>query len=105
MPVEPDRIRLLNHAPQRDGARYVLYWSQMNRRVDSNHALAHAADLANDHRLPLLVYEGVTCSYKAANDRLHTFLLEAVPETTMRLRRIGAGYFFYLRSRPSDPND
>src|SRR5262249_53111048 len=33
MPVEPDRIRVLNTAPERNGADYVLYWSQMNRRV------------------------------------------------------------------------
>ena len=32
-----ERVRLLNNAPER-AARYVLYWSQMNRRADSNHA-------------------------------------------------------------------
>ncbi len=29
----------------------------------------------------MLFYEGVTCSYPHANDRLHTFILEGVPET------------------------
>jgi deoxyribodipyrimidine photo-lyase len=77
----------------------------MNRRVDTNHALAHAADLANEHNLPLLVYEGLTCTYKAANDRIHTFMLEAVPETAASLKRLPAGYFFYLRPRKDSPND
>jgi deoxyribodipyrimidine photo-lyase len=89
----------------RADASYVLYWSQMNRRAGSNHALAHAAQIANANNLPLLVYEGLTCTYKGANDRLHTFVIEAVPETAKELKRIQAGYFFYLRARRTDPND
>jgi deoxyribodipyrimidine photo-lyase len=77
----------------------------MNRRVDSNHALAHAATIANDCKLPLLFYEGLTCSYPHANDRLHTFLLEGVPETARRLRNAGIGYVFHLRRRKADPDD
>jgi deoxyribodipyrimidine photo-lyase len=100
-----ERVRDLNGAPIRSPAKYVLYWSQMNRRVDSNHALEYAAARANDLNLPLLFYEGLTCSYPYANDRLHTFMLEGVPETARRLRARGIGYVFYLRRRSSDPND
>ena len=46
--------------------------------------------------LPLLVYEGLTCSYPYASDRLHTFVLEGVPDTEARLRKLGIGYLFYL---------
>ncbi|MEP6715634.1 MAG: deoxyribodipyrimidine photolyase [Terriglobia bacterium] len=77
----------------------------MNRRAESNHALAFAIGLANERELPLLVYEGLTCTYKHANDRLHTFVLEAVPETEKAVRKLRAGYLFYLRARRSDPND
>jgi deoxyribodipyrimidine photo-lyase len=77
----------------------------MNRRVDANHALEYAIERANALRLPVLYYEGLTCSYKDANDRLHTFVLEGVPETARRLRRRRIGYCFYLRKRRSDPND
>ncbi len=105
MAVEQERIRTLHDAPAGSQPRYVLYWSQMNRRVRFNHALLHAVELANRHGLPLLVYEGLTCTYKAANRRLHTFLVEAVPHTAAELKRRGAGYFFYLRARRSDPND
>ena len=100
-----ERVQYLNDRKPRASARYVLYWSQMNRRADSNHALAYAADVANRCRLPLLVYEAITCSYPYANDRFHTFMLEAVPETARRLRSKGIGYVFYLRRRNSDPND
>ena len=105
MSVEQERIRILHDAPTGSQPRYILYWSQMNRRVRFNHALLHAVELANGHGLPLLVYEGLTCTYKAANRRLHTFLVEAVPHTAAELKRRGAGYFFYLRSKRSDPND
>lgn len=99
-----DRIRQLNGAPLNAGGRYILYWAQMNRRVESNHALAFAAELANQHGLPLLFYEGVTCSYPHANDRFHTFLLQGVPGTARGLSKLGIGYVFHLRRRKSDPN-
>jgi deoxyribodipyrimidine photo-lyase len=100
-----DRLRVLKAAPVRPEARYVLYWAQMNRRADSNHALAWAVERANELKLPVLFYEGLTCSYPEANDRLHTFILEGVEETARRCRARGIGYCFYLRRRCSDPND
>jgi deoxyribodipyrimidine photo-lyase len=97
-------VRQLNDAKIGAG-KYVLYWAQMNRRVESNHALAFAVELANERGLPVLFYEGLTCSYPYANDRLHTFLLEGVPETSRRLAKLGIGYVFHARRRKSDPND
>src|SRR5271167_2957094 len=105
MAVEAERIRKLNDRPFRDAARYVLYWAQMNRRVESNHGLLYAVELANRRGLPVLYYESLTCSYPCANDRLHTFILEGVPDTARRLKKLGIGYVFYLRRRKSDPND
>ena len=99
-----DRIRKLNEQPFRKDAKYVLYWAQMNRRVDSNHALDYAIELANQRDLPVLVYEGLTCSYPFANDRFHTFLLEGVPDTERRLRELGIGYVFYSRRTRADAN-
>jgi deoxyribodipyrimidine photo-lyase len=89
----------------RRDASYVLYWAQMNRRTTSNHALAHAISIANGLNLPVLYYEGLTCSYPHASDRFHTFILEGVPETADRLRTLGIGYVFYLRRKTSDPDD
>jgi len=43
------RVRKLNDTAVRLPAGYVLYWPQMNRRVDSNHVLAHAAQLTNQN--------------------------------------------------------
>jgi deoxyribodipyrimidine photo-lyase len=100
-----ERVRSLNSRPIRLDGEYILYWCQMNRRAAANHALAHAISLANERRLPLLVYEALTCSYPYANDRMHTFVLEGVPENAKRMRALGAGYAFYLRRKKTDPND
>lgn len=100
-----NRIRKLNDAPVRADGRFVLYWAQMNRRTESNHALARAIELANGLDLPVLYYEGLTCTYDYASDRMHAFILEGVPETARRLERLGVGYCFHLRRRREDPND
>jgi deoxyribodipyrimidine photo-lyase len=98
-------VRLLNDRLFRANAKYVLYWTQMNRRVDSNQAIAFAAELANQRGLPLLVYEGLTCWYPYASDRLHTFILEGIPDTERRLKQLGIGYVFHPRLRRSDPDN
>lgn len=100
-----ERVRALNSQPIRTDAEYVLYWSQMNRRVEQNHALVYAAEMANRLGKPLLVYEGLTYTYRQANDRMHTFVLEGVPDTAQRLKKIGAGYIFYLRRTQDSDND
>ncbi len=105
MPVETERIRKLNSAEVRSGAQYVLYWAQMNRRTNANHGLLYAVEVANQLNLPVLFYEGLTCSYQYANDRLHTFILGAVPETARRLKKAGIGYAFYLRANRDSRND
>ena len=100
-----NRVRQLNSAGLRLGADYILYWSQMNRRANSNQALSFAVALANQMDLPVMYYEGLTCSYPYASDRFHRFILEGVPETEKRLAARGIGYTFHLRRQRSDPND
>jgi deoxyribodipyrimidine photo-lyase len=103
--IQQLRVRQLNGAALRAGADYVLYWAQVNRRVESNQALTFAAQLANQLKLPLLFYEGLTWAYPRANDRLHTFVLEGIPETERRARALGLGYVFHLERRRSDPRN
>ncbi len=105
MAVELERIAKLNEAPERPDRDYVLYWAQMNRRVDANHGLLYAVELANRHKLPVLFYEGLTCDYEYANNRLHTFILEGVPDTAKRLEKAGIGYVFFLRRTARYRND
>ncbi len=100
-----ERIRKLNDSAPRGGARYVLYWARFNRRVTFHHGLLVAAELANELNLPLLYYERLSASTPYANDRLHTFVLEGVPETARRLKQLGIGYVFDLVPKASDAGD
>lgn len=102
---DADRVVKRNDVAVAEKADYVLYWSQMNRRAHFNHALDYAIELGNQLNLPVLFYEGLTCTYRQANDRLHTFVMEAVPGTERALKERGVGYAFYLRRRRADAND
>ena len=96
------RVRKLNHAAVNTEGRYILYWCRWNRRAESNHALALAAEMANQLNLPLVFFESLSCDYPHANDRLHTFVLEGVPETGMRLRKMGIGFVSHLARKRVD---
>lgn len=100
-----DRVFSANDRPFRENARYVIYWCQANRRAEANHALTYAIQLSNERKLPLLVYEALSYRYPLANDRLHTFVLEGIPEMADAIRARGAGYCFCLQRNAADPND
>ena len=99
------RVRLLNDAPARPGAEYVLYWAQINRRLDSNHGLAFAVQTANQIGLPVLVYEGLTYAHRWSCERFDNFILAGVPDNAARASELGLGYTFYHRRTKADPNN
>lgn len=92
-----ERVIQLNDRPVNPNAGYVLYWMQMFKRVDNNHALIFAIRRANELKLPLVVYEGLKYYYPWANDRVHTFILQGVEEKRLEFERLGIRYVFYLQ--------
>ncbi len=98
-----ERVIQLNDRPTNANARYVLYWMQMYKRVDNNHALIFAIRKANELKLPLVVYEGLKYNYPWASDRLHTFILEGVEEKRVEFERLGIRYVFYLQQNADSP--
>lgn len=98
-----DRVTKLNNASENKKGRYVLYWMQMFKRASHNYALNFAIQMANERRLPLVVYEGLTFSYPWANDRFHTFILEGVAEKQAEFAERGIRYVFYLQRNKRDP--
>jgi deoxyribodipyrimidine photo-lyase len=92
-----ERVVQLNDRKVSEKARYVLYWMQMYKRVDSNHALMWAIRKANELQLPLVVYEGLKYYYPWASDRIHTFILEGVDEKRIAFEKLGIRYIFYLQ--------
>ncbi|MBK6750195.1 MAG: deoxyribodipyrimidine photo-lyase [Acidobacteria bacterium] len=100
-----ERVIQLNDRPVNTDARYVLYWMQMYKRVDNNHALIYAIRRANELKLPLVVYEGLKYYYPWASDRLHMFILEGVEEKRLEFERLGIRYVFYLQKEADSPKN
>jgi len=99
------RVTELNHAHENTKGRYVLYWMQMFKRASHNYALNLAIQMANERRMPLVVYEGLKFDYPWASDRFHTFILEGVAEKQAEFAKRGIRYVFYLQRNKRDPKN
>jgi deoxyribodipyrimidine photo-lyase len=100
--MHPDRlipIQKNQKIVQRD--MYVIYWMQQSQRVHFNHALNHAIKIANQHKLPLVVYFGLWSGYPDANIRHFKFMLEGMKEVKEILNHFGIN-FVIKRGRPEE---
>ncbi len=98
-----ERVQLLNEKGVNEKAKYVMYWMQIFKRTQKNHALKFAIEKANELDLPLLVYEGLKFYYPWASDRIHTFILEGVEEKRKEFEKLGITYIFYLQKDDDSP--
>ena len=96
------RVTQLNQSKENTKGRYVLYWMQIFKRASHNYALNFAIQMANERRLPLVVYEGLKFYYPWASDRIHTFILEGVAEKREEFSERGIRYIFYLQRNERD---
>jgi deoxyribodipyrimidine photo-lyase len=94
--VPPLRIRVVNGAPIRDPARWVLYWMTAARRTTANFALERAAEWARQLGLPLVVLEALRCDYPWASDRLHRFVIDGMADNRRALAGRAATYHPYV---------
>ena len=94
--VPPLRIRVVNGAPIRGPARWVLYWMTAARRTTANFALERAADWARQLGLPLVVLEALRCDYPWASDRLHRFVIDGMADNRRALAGRTAIYHPYV---------
>lgn len=92
MAIQAARIKVLNEAEPRAGARYILYWMQQSQRARFNPALELAIEEANRRDLPVLVCFGLTDGYPEANARHYAFMLEGLEETARELEQRGIAF-------------
>lgn len=97
--IEPERIHRLNDRPSARG-QYVLYWMQASQRAFWNPALEFAIDLANEHKLPVLVVFGLTPNYPEANLRHYAWMLQGLREAAQALRERDIGFVMRLGNPP-----
>jgi deoxyribodipyrimidine photo-lyase len=86
--IHPARIQYLNTQSARSGL-FAVYWMQQSQRVSCNHALNHAIDLANERKLPLVVFFCLTRAFPDANLRHYDFMVRGLRETGRRLHDLG----------------
>ncbi|MCX7818279.1 MAG: deoxyribodipyrimidine photo-lyase [Kiritimatiellae bacterium] len=98
--VEPERVAVLNPAPERPDGRYVLYWMQQSQRAEWNPALARAIEHANRFRRPVVVGFALTPSYPDANARHYCFMLEGLEEVRRTLQTRGIGWVLRIGDPP-----
>lgn len=99
-PVSPTRIRDLNQAPNQPEGEYVLYWMIAARRSGWNFALQHAARLAAELNVGLLVFEPLRCDYPFACDRFHHFILEGMRDNFDLFNNSSATYYPWVETSP-----
>jgi deoxyribodipyrimidine photo-lyase len=90
------RLRRLNEARIAASGEYVLYWAQIYRRLERNHALDYALRCAQELGKPLVVYEGLRIDYPWASRRLHRFVLEGMQANAERAAELGLNYWPFV---------
>jgi len=92
------RLRRLNDAPVASGGDYVLYWMQIYRRLERNHALDYSLRCAEELGRPLVVYEGLRIDYPWASRRHHRFVLEGMRANAARAAELGLNYWPFVET-------
>jgi len=92
------RLRRLNDARIAGGGDYVLYWMQIYRRLERNHALDYALRCAGEIGKPLVVYEGLRIDYPWASRRHHRFVLEGMQANAARAAELGLSYWPFVET-------
>jgi deoxyribodipyrimidine photo-lyase len=96
------RLRRLNDRKTSSRGDYVLYWTQIHRRLDHNHALDYALQCAEELGKPLVVYEGLRLDYPWASRRLHRFVLEGMADNAETAAKRGLNYWPFVET-PARP--
>ncbi|MCU0709228.1 MAG: NAD(P)-binding protein, partial [Pirellula sp.] len=76
----------------------VVYWTHHAQRVDENPALDVARIIAARLQRPLLVYQGLSQSYRYASDRHHIFQLQSAKVLSRSYRNLGMRYALHVET-------
>ncbi len=91
------RIERLTHLKDgKNSGSYVIYWMQQSQRIQYNHALNYAAEVANKNNLPLVVYFALYSDYPDANERSFSFMLEGLVDVKAWLEKLGINFVLRL---------
>jgi deoxyribodipyrimidine photo-lyase len=98
--MNQSRIFHKSSYPANDSGDFVLYWMQIFRRFEYNEALEFAVKVANDFKKPLVIFEGLKCTYPWASDRFHHFILQGMDENKRIANDNGWNYYSFVEKKP-----
>lgn len=90
------RIRVLVGGSRPATGDHVVYWMIASRRLAASFALQRAVELANEHAVPLLVFEPLRVGYPHACDRFHRFVLDGMADNERTAARMDLAYYPYV---------
>lgn len=96
MSVPSIRVRICNRQDFNPKGKYVLYWMNAARRVDSNFAIDRSIEISNTLKKPILIFEGIRQGYRWANDRHHLFVMQGMLDQAQALKTKGVSYYPYV---------
>ncbi|MCM2256879.1 MAG: deoxyribodipyrimidine photolyase [Vicinamibacteria bacterium] len=96
------RLRRLNTEPLRANGEYVLYWMQIYRRLERNHALDYALRCSRELGKPLVIYEGLRLRYPWASARTHAFVLAGMAANHAAAKERGLNYWAFVETPKHD---
>ena len=91
-----------NGAPKPDG-KCVVYWMQRAQRGVDNHAVNVAVEVANQLKLPLVVYFAGISNFPSANLRHYHFLQQGLPDIEEDLAK--RNITFVMRRAPHESHE
>ena len=92
------RTRVLVDCPVNEQGEFVLYWMTAQRRLRWNHALEHAADVAEKLEKPLIVIEPFSIDHSFASDRLVTFVAQGMLDNRDAFEGTGVRYIPWIET-------
>lgn len=102
MTIDPLRLFPYNEQKPNEQGAYILYWMQIQRRLEFNFALDYAVEWANKLNRPLLIFEGLRCDYPWASRRFHAFLLQGMRENMLRCGEKKWPYYPFVERRAGE---
>ena len=76
----------------------IVYWTHHALRVDENPALDVAIRVACALKRPIVVYQGLSQTYRYASDRHHMFQLQAAMDLARGYEKLGIRYVMHMES-------
>jgi len=96
--LRDERITVRKAGPPDTAGRCVVYWMQRAQRATGNAALDVAVKVANELKIPVIVFFAPVPFYPHANLRHYRFLIDGIPDIAEDLKTRNIG--FVLRAYP-----